>query len=95
MLKNRRDDPLVRTSRRSAIFLAFVAVAWLGVAVWAVTRGAVVEAVAHVLVAILALLAAFLVGDSYRSQATQLRIVLGAAVLVVGTVATFIVSIVL
>lgn len=86
-------DPLVRANRRRAAFLVVVALMWLVVAAWAVARGDTVEAIGHVLLAILVVAAAFLISNPYRRQVVQKRVTIGALALVPITLAIFIASI--
>lgn len=88
-----QNDPAVRSNHRTAAFLAIVAVAWLGMAAWALARGDIVEAVGHVLVAVLAATTAILIGNPSRPRAIQMRIVIGALTLVPIILAIFIASI--
>lgn len=80
-------------NRPMALFLAVVSLMWLGVAVWTITKGDPVEAVAHCLVATLAVLAALLIGNPDRPRETQRRIFIAAMTLVPITLAIYVASI--
>lgn len=75
------------------IFLAIVALMWLGVAVWAIAKGDPLEAVGHCLVATLALLSALLLSNRDRPRKTQRRLFITAMTLVPITLAVYITSI--
>jgi len=80
-------------NRPMTLFLAIVALMWLGIAVWAITKGDPVEAVGHCLVATLAVLAALLINNPDRTKAVQRRIFIAAMTLVPITLAIFVASI--
>lgn len=80
-------------TRPRVFFLALVALMWLGVAVWAITKGDPVEAVGHCFVAALAVLAALLIGNPDRPREVQRRIFIAAMTLVPITLAVYVASI--
>ena len=82
-----------RDRRRTVILLATLAVAFLGVAAWTLTKGNPVEAAGHSLVATLAVLTAVLVNNPDRPRRVQRRIFIAAMTLVAITLAVYVASI--
>lgn len=82
-----------RESLRMMILLVALALAFLGVAAWTLTKGNPVEAAGHSLVATLAILAALLIINPDRPRKIQRRIFIAAMTLVPIILAVFVVSI--
>lgn len=82
-----------RDSRRIVIFLAVLAVAFLGVAAWTLAQGSPLEAAGHSLVALLAVLTALLINNPDRPRRAQRRIVIAGMALVPITLTVFVASI--
>lgn len=87
-----QNDSVVRSNRRIVVLLAVVAVVWLGMVAWAVTRGENVEAVGHAIVACLAVATAYLASDPQRDPAKQRRIMIAAFTLVPIAIVVFVLS---
>lgn len=86
------SDRVLRSSRHRVAFLVVVAVVWLLLAAWEMATGDVFAAIGNVLVAVLAVLAAFVVSDPDRPRATLIRMLVAVVVLVPLTLAAFALS---